>query len=320
MAALPRDVEGTLALGTLRLGTRGSPLARTQAELVARSIGDTDVAIVVIETVGDRVQDRPLAEIGGKALWTKELDRALLDGDVDIAVHSLKDVETTPVPGVTLAAVLERADPRDRLVGAPGLAAIASGGTVGTSSPRRAAQLRARRPDLGVVPLRGNVETRLRRLSEGQVAATFLAAAGLDRLGIEAGSPLPLEAWLPAASQGAIGVTCRTGDAGLRDRLALLDHRPTRLAVTAERALLAALGGSCRTAVGAHARLGEEGLRLDVELLSPDGAERLIGSGRAPLPAGAGALPAAAALGRSVAADLLARAGPAIRASLEPVA
>jgi hydroxymethylbilane synthase len=296
--------------GRLAIGTRGSPLALAQARMVAAALGgEATTRISIVETMGDRVQDRPLREIGGKALWTRELDRALLDGEVDLAVHSLKDVETRLADGVVIAAVLPRADARDRLVGAPTIEAIAEGATVGTSSPRRAAQLAHRRPDLAITSLRGNVATRLRRVEEGDVAATFLAAAGLDRLGIAAGTALPIDVWLPAAAQGAIAVTARAGDEALLRRLTSLDHPETRLAVSAERALLEGMGGSCHTAVAAHARLVEGRLSLAAELYSPCGAERLRATRE-------GDTVDPQALGRALAAELMERATPAMRASL----
>ena len=197
----------------LRLGTRGSPLALAQARMVANAIAAAHgpaappIEIVPIRTSGDRIQDRPLAEVGGKALWTKELDRALLDGEIDFAVHSMKDVETIRPPAIGLAAMLPRADVRDRLIGADSVAALPAGAVVGTSAPRRAAQLRRLRPDLRIVLFRGNVATRLAKLAAGEAQATLLAAAGLDRLGQgDVGATVPVETMLPAASQGAVGI------------------------------------------------------------------------------------------------------------------
>jgi len=299
-----------------KLGTRGSPLALAQARMVAEALHEAHglaaemIETVVIQTVGDKVQDRPLAEIGGKALWTKELDRALILGEIDFAVHSMKDVETGLAHGVALAAVLPRADPRDRLVGALAIADIPQDGTVGTSSPRREAQLLHRRPDLKVVVLRGNVQTRLRHITDGTVAATFLAAAGLDRLGIDAGVTLPMEDWLPAASQGVVGITCRAGDEMVQGLLGAINHSDTMICLEAERALLAGLGGSCHTAVAAHASF-DGGLYLRAELLSPDGKDRVTGD----LRAGDGS---AEQLGHALARALMARATPAILRSLEP--
>lgn len=310
----------------LRLGTRGSPLALAQARMAeaalaaAHGASVADIATIIVQTQGDRIQDRPLAEIGGKALWTKELDRALIEGEVDFAVHSMKDVETTLAPGIALAAVLPRADPRDRLVGAESLAAIPHGATVGTSSPRRAAQLLNRRPDLSVISFRGNVQTRLRQLEEGKVAATFLAAAGLDRLGIAAGVPLDPETWLPAASQAIVGITCRADDAPMLALLAAINDTDTMQCLLAERALLRGLGGSCHTAVAAQARTEARteaqtanGLRLDAELLSPDGRDCVAGS---ILSADSG-MDDPDALGAALARRLLEQATPAILRSLE---
>jgi hydroxymethylbilane synthase len=294
----------------LRLGTRGSPLALAQTALVEAGLagaGSAPAALsrLVVETVGDRVQDRPLAEIGGKALWTRELDRALADGRIDAAVHSLKDVESPLASGLILAAVLERADVADRLVGAPSLAAMPAGARVGTSSPRRAAQLRHRRPDLAVAPLRGNVDTRLARVAEGAVAATFLAAAGLDRLGRPVGQRLDPEDWLPAASQGAIAIVARADDAAVIDRLRPLDHAPTRAAVLAERAFLEAVGGTCHSAIAAHATILAGGaIRLRAELYAPDGSRKVADAEQG----AAGEAPAAVA--ERLARRLLRAAGP----------
>jgi hydroxymethylbilane synthase len=277
---------------------------------IAHGLSKGQIEIRAVQTVGDKVQDRPLAEIGGKALWTKELDRALIDGSIDFAVHSMKDVETILAPGIALVAVLPRADPRDRLIGADSLLHIPHGATVGTSSPRRAAQLLNRRPDLAVVSLRGNVQTRLRHIADGRAAATFLAAAGLDRLGITAGATLEMDDWLPAASQGVVGITARAGDARVIDLLAAVNDAPTMACLLAERALLEGLGGSCHTSVAAHATISGSDLQLTAELLSPDGRDRVDGglSGADPR-----------ALGLALSAKLLAQATPAIRASLGPV-
>ena len=262
----------------LRIGTRGSPLALVQAHLVADALraahgwGGEAVAIVPITTSGDVIQDRPLAELGGKALWTKELDACLADGRTDLSVHSMKDVETIRPDVFVIAAMLVRADPRDRLIGAESLAALAEGATVGTSSPRRTAQLLARRPDLRTVPIRGNVQTRLAKIARGEVDATLLAAAGLDRLGIAEGAALDL---LPAPAQGAIGVEIAADRDDLRELLAAIDHAPTHQAVAAERAFLAALGGDCHCAVAA---LAENGV-LRAEILRADGSEVHRGEG-----------------------------------------
>jgi hydroxymethylbilane synthase len=266
-----------------------------------------------VDTAGDRDRVRPLVELGGKAVWTKELDEALLAGRIDAAVHSLKDVETRMPEGLVLAAVLPRADPRDRLIGAPSLAALPDGAKVGTSSPRRAAQLRARRPDCLPVLLRGNVATRLARVAEGEVAASFLAAAGLDRLGVGAGVALEIPDWLPAACQGIVGITARADDHRTLSALDAIGDEETHLAALAERAVLAGIGGSCRTALAAHASRRADGrLAIAAELMSPDGAE----TARAADAAAVDGRVAAEALGAAIAARLLADASEAIRASL----
>jgi hydroxymethylbilane synthase len=281
----------------LRIGTRGSPLALVQAHLVADALrtahgwDEGAIHIVPITTSGDIIQDRPLAEVGGKALWTKELDACLADGRTHLSVHSMKDVETIRPDPFAIAAMLERADTRDRLIGADSIAALAEGATVGTSSPRRTAQLLARRPDLRIVSIRGNVQTRLAKIARGEVDATLLAAAGLERLGIAEGASLDL---LPAPAQGAIGVEIAASRGDLHALLAAIDHRPTHDAVDAERAFLAALGGDCHSAVAARA----EGGVLKAEILSGDGREVQAGEGEP----------------EALAAELLARASPALRA------
>ena len=262
----------------LRLGTRGSPLALVQARLVATALRDAHgwgpelIEIEPIATSGDQLRDRPLSEMGGKALWTKELDSALLEGRIDLAVHSMKDVETIRPAELAIAAVLERADVCDRLVGAPSLAVLPEGARVGTSSPRRAAQLLARRPDLVIVPFRGNVESRLRKIRMGEVDATLLAAAGLDRLNHQ-DVGIVLDDFLPAPAQGAIGVEVRSADRRVRTLVSAIDHRPTHLCVGAERRLLEGLGASCRSPVAALATLEGDRIRLRAEILTEDGAE-----------------------------------------------
>lgn len=297
----------------LKLGTRRSPLALAQAEeararlIAAHGWGESAVELVTVTASGDRIQDRPLAEIGGKALWTKELDAWLLAGEIDFAVHSAKDVETIRPAGIAIAAILPREDVRDVLVGAASIAALPPGACVGTSAPRRAAQLLHARPDCTVVPIRGNVATRLARLAAGEADATFLAAAGLNRLG-ESGTGHPLDAsdWLPAPGQAAIAIECRAEDARTRARLAAIDHAPSRDAVLAERALLAALGGNCHSAVAVLTTTEGDALCLRAVLYSPDGAERVEAVAR--FAAGDRDGPA------RLAADLLARATPAITA------
>jgi hydroxymethylbilane synthase len=267
----------------LRIGTRGSPLALIQAETVGaalqRAYPDVALDYRVVRTSGDRIQDRPLAEVGGKGLFTKEIEQALLDGEIDLAVHSMKDVETFLADGLCIAAMLPREDPRDVLLSAGGerLDMLAKGARIGTSSIRRQAQLLHRRPDLRVVPFRGNVQTRLNKLQAGEAEATLLAAAGLKRLARLdlATEVLDADSMLPAAGQGAIGIEARASDTAVMAMLERIDHRATHLCVAAERAMLAALDGSCRTPIGALAELDETGRRLRLRGLvaRPDGSE-----------------------------------------------
>jgi len=264
----------------LRLGTRGSPLALTQARMVIEALraahgwGENAVEIVTIKTSGDKIQDRALAEVGGKALWTKELDRALLDGEIDFAVHSMKDVETIRPAEIVVAAMLPRADVRDRLIGVETLAALSRGARVGTSSPRRSAQVRRARPDAEIVLFRGNVDTRLAKLSAGEAEATLLASAGLDRLGrVGIGHPIPIEEMLPAPAQGAVGIETLTANNIVQALLGAIDDAQTHACVDAERALLAALGADCRSPVAALAVRSGAGLHLRAEILTEDGAE-----------------------------------------------
>ncbi|MBJ6122741.1 hydroxymethylbilane synthase [Sphingomonas mollis] len=298
-----------------RLGTRGSPLALTQAGMVRDALcaahGWTPdmVETVVIRTTGDRVQDRALADIGGKALWTKELDRALLAGELDAAVHSMKDVETVRPAAIRIAAMLPRADVRDRLIGVDSIDALPPGAVVGTSSPRRRAQLLRHRPDLQIVLFRGNVDTRLAKLAAGEVDATLLAAAGLDRLGrIDTGTAVPTAAMLPAPAQGAVGIEVRTDDGEALERIAAIDDPATHACVVAERALLTVLRADCHSPVAALASLSGEMLLLRGELLSEDGAEQVSGYVEGT---------DGATLGAALAADLLARAPAAVRRLFE---
>lgn len=260
----------------LRIGTRGSPLALVQARIVADALctaygwRDSAIEIVPITTSGDTIRDRPLAELGGKALWTKELDAALLERRIDMAVHSMKDVETIRPAGLEIAAILQRVDTGDWLIGADSLDALPAGARIGTSSPRRTAQLLARRPDLCPAPIRGNVETRLAKVERGEFDATILAGAGLARLGIRAGVPLD---WLTAPGQGAIGVDILWAREDIRALLDPIDHRPSHVCVRAERRFLQALGGDCRSAVATGASHGGDGIWMTAEILSPDGRE-----------------------------------------------
>ena len=232
--------------------------------------------LVPVIASGDKIQDRPLADIGGKALWTRELDHWLVEGRIDAAVHSMKDVETLRPAAFAIGAILPRADRADVLLGARSIAAIPPGSKVGTSAPRRAAQLLHARPDLEVVGIRGNVATRIAKLQAGEADATFLAAAGLARLGEEGiGVRLDPEEWLPAPAQAAIGIECRADDGQSRDWLAAIDHAPSREEVLAERALLEGFGGTCHSPIAALTRREGDDLHLTAAIYSPDGAIRI---------------------------------------------
>jgi hydroxymethylbilane synthase len=279
----------------LRLGTRASSLARIQTEAATAALQavapwlreDGAVVAVPIITTGDAVLDRPLAEIGGKGLFAKEIDAALLDGRIDAAVHSCKDLETALPDGIVIAALLPRADVRDALIarnGAARLADLPEGARLGTSSLRRAAQALNLRPDLRIVPLRGNVQTRLSRVDDGTVDAVLLALAGLDRLGLAAratGVLDPAEI-LPAAAQGAVALVCRADDAPVRALLAQVHDAATGLCVDAERAMLAALDGSCQTPIGALAELTDGNVHLRGLVATEDGAAVFREEGSAP--------------------------------------
>lgn len=244
----------------------------------AHGWGDDAIEIVTIKTSGDRIQDRALAEVGGKALWTKELDRALTDGAIDFAVHSMKDVETIRPSAIVIAAMLPRADVRDRLIGIESLAALPANARVGTSSPRRSAQVRRARPDAEIVLFRGNVDTRLAKLAGGEADATLLAGAGLDRLGrADIGHPIPVEEMLPAPAQGAVGIETLATREDMRALLGAIDDAATNACVSAERALLAALGADCRSPVAALAIRSGAGLHLRAEILTEDGSEHRSG-------------------------------------------
>jgi hydroxymethylbilane synthase len=268
----------------IRIGTRGSPLALAQAHETRRRLAaalampEDAIAIVPIRTTGDRITDRPLMEVGGKGLFTKEIDDALLAGEVDIAVHSAKDLPTALPAGIVIAATLPREDARDALLTSRGttLADLPQGAVLGTSSLRRRAMALRLRPDLRTVEFRGNVETRLRKLEEGVADATILAMAGLKRLGLvsHAAGPIEAEGWLPAVAQGTIAITARTDDGANRDRLARIDDAATAVSLRAERAFLAVLDGSCRTPIGGLAVLDGDG-RLTIRgiIVRPDGSE-----------------------------------------------
>ncbi|MDR0786950.1 MAG: hydroxymethylbilane synthase [Gemmatimonadota bacterium] len=276
----------------VRIASRGSRLALWQAEtvreLLLASDTDLEVEISIIRTTGDRVTDVPLARIGGRGLFTREVDDALLDGRADIAVHSLKDVPTTLPDGLVLAALTEREDPRDVLIGPAGtvtsLEALPPGARVGTSSLRRRAQLRRIRPDLEVIDLRGNLDTRLNRLDEGAYDAIILAAAGMVRLGWaeRISSHLPSDSWLPAVGQGALGIVVREGDTTSFDTVRVLHHPESAAAVTAERSFLGGLEGGCQVPIGALATVKDGELSIDGFVADLEGnaflRERITGS------------------------------------------
>ncbi len=269
----------------LRVGSRGSPLALAQAREVKQRLAaaaglDGDlIEIKVIRTTGDVIQDRPLAEAGGKGLFTKEIEEALLSGLIDLAVHSTKDMPTVLPPGLVLAGCLPREDARDAFISrkASSLGALPAGAVVGTASLRRQAMVKRLRPDLDVVSLRGNVETRLRKLDSGEVDATLLAVAGLKRLGLLSAATAILDAdeFLPAVGQGAIAIETRADDAASRVLVAAIDDADTATAIAAERAFLAVLDGSCRTPIGGHARLRADTVRFRGMIIRPDGTEAL---------------------------------------------
>ncbi|MGE5506261.1 MAG: hydroxymethylbilane synthase [Actinomycetota bacterium] len=299
----------------LRIGTRGSPLALAQTHEVRARLAaawpelapEGAVDIVVIKTTGDMVLDRPLAEIGGKGLFTKELDESMMDGRIDLAVHSMKDVPTVLPDGIVLPCILPREDVRDAFIclKAKTLDQLPAGAVIGTASLRRGAQILHRRPDLKVVNFRGNVQSRLRKLEEGVVDATMLAMAGLNRLGLShhVASALSAEDMLPAVAQGAIGITCRGDDQAALKVLAALDDRTSHIRVVAERALLARLDGSCRTPIAALAELDGDKLALRGLIVSPDGTK--VHATRRD-----GKAADAAAMGLDAAEELLKVAGP----------
>lgn len=304
-----------MALRPLRIGTRGSAMALFQANLVRDRLVAAHpglaapgmIALEVIRTTGDRVQNRLLAEIGGKGLFTKEIEQALIERRVDLAVHSLKDMETFLPDGLAIVCVLPRDDPRDALAARDGatLASLPAGAKIGTASLRRAAQLLRRRPDLVAVPIRGNVDTRLGKLAAGEVDGLLLALCGLERLGRAdvATEILSPEEMLPAVGQGALAIEAREDDAQLRTLLAPLHDAKSAACVTAERAMLAALDGSCRTPIAGLAEARGNRLHLTALLLAPDGSAVHRAEGAAPAAD-------AAALGDDVGARLRRDAGP----------
>ncbi|MCB1489979.1 MAG: hydroxymethylbilane synthase [Bauldia sp.] len=298
---------------SITIGTRGSPLALAQAEetraklSAALGLSPEAIAILPIRTTGDAITDRSLMEAGGKGLFTKEIDEAQLSGAVDIAVHSAKDLPTRLPDGIVIAACLEREDIRDAFLSpvATGFADLPQGAVLGTSSLRRRAMALRLRPDLRVVEMRGNVETRMRKLAEGHAEATLLAMAGLKRLGLadRASGIIEPEQWLPAAGQGAIAITARAGDEVSLARLAAIDHAETSTALAAERAFLAVLDGSCRTPIGGLARLDGGDLEFRGIIVRPDGSEA-----HEVIRRGTGA--DAAGIGADAGAELASRGGP----------
>jgi hydroxymethylbilane synthase len=296
----------------LRIGTRGSPLALAQAHEVRRrlaaahAVDEAAIEIKVIKTTGDAIQNRPLVEIGGKGLFTKEIEQALLDQAIDVAVHSAKDIPGFLPDGLMLAVCLPREDARDAFISrkAKSFAALARGVVVGTASPRRQAMVKRLRPDLQVVPLRGNVETRLKKLDAGEVDATLLAMAGLNRLGLAeaATAPLDLDDFVPAVGQGVVALETRAADAPTRQKLAPIGDAAAATALLAERAFLAVLEGSCRTPIAGHARIEGGVVRFRGLIARPDGSAAFDTERR-------GAAAEAEALGRDAGRELKARAG-----------
>jgi hydroxymethylbilane synthase len=267
---------------SVKIGTRKSPLALAQAHEVREKLLEAwsalSVEIVPMMTSGDTFVDRPLSDIGGKGLFTKEIEDALLAKTIDIAVHSMKDMQTLLPDGLTIGCVLEREDPRDVLIGnAPSLAEIPQGATFGTSSLRRSAQLLMKRPDLKILPLRGNVQTRLRKIEQGEIQFTMLARAGLNRLQLfdVPGVTLSTDEFLPAVAQGAIGIECRDDDSAILELLAPLADIETEIAVLCERAFLRALDGSCRTPIAGYATVENGGLHFCGLLMKPDGSHHI---------------------------------------------
>jgi len=293
---------------TIRIGTRGSPLALAQAHevrgrlMAAHGLPEEAFEVRIYKTSGDAIQDRPLAEVGGKGLFTKEIQEALFAREIDLAVHSLKDMQTRLPEGLTIGAVLPREDVRDAFISLAhaSLAALPKGAVVGTSSLRRQAQVKRIRPDVEIVGFRGNVQTRLRKLAEGVADATLLACAGLNRLGMadRITAPIETDAILPAVAQGAIAIEVREDDAEAGRLAASLNHEPTALCVTAERAFLARLDGNCRTPIAGLAELAAGTLRFRGMVFSPDGAQCFETTREAPVSE-------AAALGHAAAEVLI---------------
>jgi hydroxymethylbilane synthase len=296
----------------VRIGTRGSALALAQANevrgrlMAAHGLPETAFEIVIIKTTGDMILDRPLAEVGGKGLFTKEIEEALLDQRIDLAVHSMKDMQTALPGGLTIGATLPREDVRDAFISLKhkSFEDLPEGAVVGTSSLRRQAQIKRIRPDLQIVGFRGNVQTRLTKLRDEVAEATFLACAGLRRLGLgdHITAPVPTESMLPAVAQGAIGIEIRVDDEDTARLIAPLDDPTTAICVTAERAFLAKLEGSCRTPIAGLARLEGQTLSFKGETLSPDGRLQVVSTQSGPASSAAG-------LGVIAAEDILSRGG-----------
>ncbi len=306
------SAQSSTTAALLRIGTRGSPLALAQARMVrarlaaAHGVDEERITLTVIRTTGDVIQDRTLAEAGGKGLFTKEIEEALRADAIDLAVHSAKDVPTVLPDGLILTAVLPREDARDVFIGrsVKTLRELAAGAVVGTASLRRQAIVKRLRPDLEVVPIRGNVDTRLRKLGEGVVDATLLALAGLKRLGLThaATSIFTLDEFLPAVGQGIVAIETRADDTRTRTLLEAINHAETASALAAERAFLAVLDGSCRTPIAGHATIADGRLRLRGLIAKPDGSESFECLRE-------GLVSAAVALGTDAGAELRRRAG-----------
>jgi hydroxymethylbilane synthase len=323
MIALPAGPFGVALRGlqvqssggsvALRIGTRGSPLALAQATMVRARLAEAhgwapeQIEVRTIRTTGDAIRDRPLSELGGKGLFTKEIEEALADGDVDLAVHSAKDMTTALPDGLIIAAVLPREDPRDVFISrkATSLRALPAGAVIGTASLRRQALVKRLRPDLAVVSFRGNVETRLRKLDAGEVDATLLALAGLKRLGLADAATATLDAdeFIPAVGQGIIAIEARESDAATRKLLAAIDHADSMTALVAERAFLTVLDGSCRTPIAGHATIANGRMRFHGLIARPDGSACLDVTRD-------GAASDAATLGADAGEELKRRAGP----------
>jgi hydroxymethylbilane synthase len=299
-------------LHKIRIGTRGSPLALAQAHetqarlMAAHGLDESQIEVITFTTTGDQIRDRPLSEIGGKGLFTKELEEALFAGAIDLAVHSMKDMPARPPKELDVTALLPREDPRDAFISfaAKTLMELPQGAILGSSSVRRTAQALRRRPDLNTAPFRGNVQTRLQKLQDGVAHATFLATAGLNRLGLsdKITSIIPITEMLPAVAQGAIGIQINAGDDATREILLALNHAPTSTAVICERAFMAALDGSCRTPIAGHAVIENGVLKFQGEALTLDGKHVFTVTRE-------GALADAARMGHDAGEDVKARGG-----------